>query len=162
WARTTVGGRGRKRDVVAPRPSGAAVFGPAIRPPACERSDAAARGRGPWSLVSQQGRNVGMKRIWRGTALGVALVAVAATVFSTTASGSSSSKAAANHARALAGGLPRAQTFYMSGNQWSPNNDLNPAKNWDYITGLVGFAYETPFRYDPLKGKFIPWLATKG
>ena len=31
------------------------------------------------------------------------------------------------------------------GNQWSPNNDLNPAKNWDYVTGLVGFAYETPF-----------------
>ena len=58
--------------------------------------------------------------------------------------------------------LPRAQTLYMSGNQWSPNNDLNPAKNWDYITGLVGFAYETPFRYDPLKDTFIPWLATSG
>ena len=58
--------------------------------------------------------------------------------------------------------LPRAQTFYMSGNQWSPNNDLNPAKNWDFITGLVGFAYETPFRYDPLKDTFIPWLATGG
>ena len=50
----------------------------------------------------------------------------------------------------------------MSGNQWSPNNDLNPAKNWDYVTGLVGFAYETPFRYDPLTDKFIPWLATGG
>ena len=35
------------------------------------------------------------------------------------------------------------------------NNDLNPAKNWDYVTGLVGFAYETPFRYDPLKDRFI-------
>ena len=58
--------------------------------------------------------------------------------------------------------LPRAQTLYMSGNQWSPNNDLNPAKNWDYVTGLVGFVYETPFRYDPLAGKFIPWLATGG
>ncbi len=50
----------------------------------------------------------------------------------------------------------------MSGNQWSPNNDVNPAKNWDYITGLVGFAYETPFRYDPLKDTFKPWLASKG
>jgi peptide/nickel transport system substrate-binding protein len=58
--------------------------------------------------------------------------------------------------------LPREQTLYMSGNQWSPNNDINPAKNWDYVTGLVGFAYETPFRYDPLKDKFIPWLATGG
>ena len=50
----------------------------------------------------------------------------------------------------------------MSGNQWSPNTDLNPAKNWDYVTGLVGLVYETPFRYDPLKDKFIPWLATGG
>jgi peptide/nickel transport system substrate-binding protein len=58
--------------------------------------------------------------------------------------------------------LPRSQTLYMSGNQWSPNNDLNPAKTWDYITGLVGFAYETPFRYDPIADKFIPWLATGG
>jgi len=58
--------------------------------------------------------------------------------------------------------LPRDQTLYMSGNQWSPNTDLNPAKNWDYVTGLVGFVYETPFRYDPLKGTFIPWLATSG
>jgi peptide/nickel transport system substrate-binding protein len=58
--------------------------------------------------------------------------------------------------------LPRSQTLYMSGNQWSPNNDANPAKNWDYVTGLVGFAYETPFRYNPLKGTFIPWLATGG
>jgi peptide/nickel transport system substrate-binding protein len=58
--------------------------------------------------------------------------------------------------------LPRAQTLYMSGNQWSPNTDLNPAKNWDYITGLVGFAYETPFRYDAMADKFIPWLATGG
>ena len=52
--------------------------------------------------------------------------------------------------------LPRAQTLYMSGNQWSPNVDLNPAKNWDYVTGLVGFAYETPFRYDPLEGQVHP------
>jgi peptide/nickel transport system substrate-binding protein len=58
--------------------------------------------------------------------------------------------------------LPRSETLYMSGNQWSPNNDANPAKNWDYVTGLVGFAYETPFRYDPLKDKFIPWLASSG
>jgi peptide/nickel transport system substrate-binding protein len=57
---------------------------------------------------------------------------------------------------------PRSQTLYMSGNQWSPNNDLNPAKTWDYITGLVGFAYETPFRYDPLADKFRPWLASGG
>jgi peptide/nickel transport system substrate-binding protein len=58
--------------------------------------------------------------------------------------------------------LPRAQTLYMSGTQWSPYNDLNPAKNWDYASGVVGLAYETAFRYDPLKDRFIPWLATRG
>jgi peptide/nickel transport system substrate-binding protein len=58
--------------------------------------------------------------------------------------------------------LPRDQTLYMSGNQWSPNNDLNPAKTWDYVTGLVGFSYETAFRYDPLHDTFIPWLASSG
>ena len=65
-------------------------------------------------------------------------------------------------AGASASALPRNQTLYMSGNQWSPNNDLNPAKSWDYVTGLVGFAYETPFRYDPLKDTFTPWLASSG
>ncbi len=58
--------------------------------------------------------------------------------------------------------LPRAQTFYMSGSQWSPYGDVNPAKTWDYSTGTVGLAFETAFRYDPLAGKFIPWLATDG
>ena len=56
--------------------------------------------------------------------------------------------------------LPRAQTFYMSGSQWSPYGDLNPAKTWDYSTGTVGLAYETAFRFNPLTGQFIPWLAT--
>lgn len=58
--------------------------------------------------------------------------------------------------------LPRAQTLYMSGSQWSPYGDVNPAKTWDYSTGTVGLAFETAFRYDPLAGTFIPWLATNG
>jgi peptide/nickel transport system substrate-binding protein len=93
---------------------------------------------------------------WSAAGLGagilVLLVAVAAAL--------TAGEAGANQQSAFA--LPRGQTLYMSGNQWSPNNDVNPAKNWDYITGLVGFAYETPFRYDPMKGTFKPWLATKG
>ena len=28
--------------------------------------------------------------------------------------------------------------------------------------GAVGLVYETLFRYDPLKDKYIPWLATSG
>ena len=37
-----------------------------------------------------------------------------------------------------------------------------PAKTWDYSTGTVGLAYETAFRFNPLTGNFIPWLATNG
>jgi peptide/nickel transport system substrate-binding protein len=86
----------------------------------------------------------------------LAALAVGAAVVAAVGTGSASAKPQS----ALA--LPRAQTFYMSGNQWSPNNDLNPAKSWDYVTGLVGFVYETPFRYDPLASKFKPWLSTGG
>ncbi len=31
--------------------------------------------------------------------------------------------------------LPRAQTFYMSGSQWAPYGDVNPAKTWDLLDG---------------------------
>ena len=89
----------------------------------------------------------------RAAGLAVLGVVVGLTMLVTAGAGAKQTSASA---------LPRAQTLYMSGNQWSPNNDLNPAKNWDYVTGLVGFVYETPFRYDPLKDKFIPWLATSG
>ncbi|MGZ8694151.1 MAG: ABC transporter substrate-binding protein [Gaiellaceae bacterium] len=90
-----------------------------------------------------------------GVAAAVAVTLLLAIVVSVGLTGATASQRSAF-------ALPRAQTFYMSGNQWSPNNDVNPAKNWDYITGLVGFTYETPFRYDPMKGTFTPWLATSG
>ncbi len=93
----------------------------------------------------------------RGKAIGAGVLALVAAIAAT-----SLGVAGAGAGEQSAFALPRAQTLYMSGNQWSPNNDLNPAKNWDYITGLVGFAYETAFRYDPLADKFIPWLATNG
>lgn len=94
------------------------------------------------------------RKAW-AVGLGAVVLAAVAVGFLTAAGGAGAGQNAAF-------ALPRAQTLYMSGNQWSPNNDLNPAKNWDYVTGLVGFAYETPFRYDPLKDRFIPWLATGG
>jgi peptide/nickel transport system substrate-binding protein len=61
-----------------------------------------------------------------------------------------------------ASALPRAQTLYTTGTMWGPYSDFNPFKNWDYVTGTVGLVYETPFRYDPLKDKYIPWLASAG
>ena len=99
-----------------------------------------------------------MLRAKKGRAVGLGLIALVAVVGVTSLGAAG---AGAKQTSPLAS-LPRDQTLYMSGNQWSPNTDLNPAKNWDYVTGLVGFVYETPFRYDPLKDKFIPWLATSG
>ncbi len=99
-----------------------------------------------------------MSRTRKGRAVGFGLIALVAVVGVT----SLGVVGAGAKQTSLLASLPRDQTLYMSGNQWSPNTDLNPAKNWDYVTGLVGFVYETPFRYDPLKDKFIPWLATNG
>jgi peptide/nickel transport system substrate-binding protein len=99
-----------------------------------------------------------MSRLKNGKGAGLGLLALAAMV---TVASLGAAGAGAKRTSTLVS-LPRAQTLYMSGNQWSPNTDLNPAKNWDYVTGLVGFVYETPFRYDPLKDTFIPWLATSG
>jgi peptide/nickel transport system substrate-binding protein len=87
---------------------------------------------------------------------GVLLLALAAMVVLALTTGGAGAKSSGVLA------LPRAQTLYMSGTQWSPYTDLNPAKNWDYASGLVGLAYETPFRYDPLTDRFIPWLASSG
>ena len=57
--------------------------------------------------------------------------------------------------------VPRSQTLYVSGKQWGPYTNFNPLKP-DYNTGVVGLVYETLFRYDPLKDRFIPWLASGG
>ena len=57
--------------------------------------------------------------------------------------------------------LPRNATLYTSGNAWGPFTSFNPLRN-GYSTGTLGLLYETLFRYDPLKDRYIPWLATNG
>lgn len=86
-------------------------------------------------------------------ALVVGALVAAATSISASGAGAKLTSASA---------LPRSETLYTTGTMWGPYSDLNPFKNWDYVTGTVGLVYETPFRYDPLKDKFIPWLATAG
>ena len=56
----------------------------------------------------------------------------------------------------LRDGSPPLTDLYMSGNQWSPNNDLNPAKNWDYITGLVGLRVRDAVPLRPAEGQVHP------
>jgi peptide/nickel transport system substrate-binding protein len=86
--------------------------------------------------------------------LGVSVVLVTALIASLAATGAS-----AGQQSSLA--LPRAQTLYTSGSAWGPFASFNPLRN-DKATGVLGLLYETPFRYDPLADKYIPWLATSG
>ena len=58
--------------------------------------------------------------------------------------------------------LPRNATLYTSGTAWGPFTQFNPLRSSGNATGTLGLLYETLFRYDPLKDKYIPWLATSG
>ena len=57
--------------------------------------------------------------------------------------------------------LPRDETLYTSGTSTSPPANFNPLLPTSY-TGTVGLLYEPLFLYDPLHGKFLPWLAQSG
>ncbi|MFN8223600.1 MAG: ABC transporter substrate-binding protein [Gaiellales bacterium] len=93
----------------------------------------------------------------KGKALGFGLIAVLAVAVAV----SFMTTGAANATQQSAFALPRAQTLYTSGTAWGPFDSFNPLRS-GYSTGVVGLLYETLFRYDPLKDKFIPWLATDG
>jgi peptide/nickel transport system substrate-binding protein len=60
------------------------------------------------------------------------------------------------------GSYPRNETLYTSGTQWGPPSSWNPIAQQNYVTGTVGFVYETLFLYDPQADKFEPWLAESG
>jgi len=57
--------------------------------------------------------------------------------------------------------FPRNETLYTSGTAYSPPSNFNPLNPGPY-TGTVGLLYEPLFLYDPIHGKYIPWLATSG
>jgi len=52
---------------------------------------------------------------------------------------------------------PRSQTLITSGTQWGAFG-FNPYAS-TYATGMIGLNLETLLRYDPLKDKYIDWLA---
>ena len=83
--------------------------------------------------------------------LGLGVIAVFAVVASLTTAGAVAQKQA----------LPRNATVYVSGSAWGPYTSFNPLRQ-GYATGTLGLLYETPFRYDPLKDTYKPWLATSG
>jgi len=86
------------------------------------------------------------------TSVGVAVLVAAVAVGAFLAAGASARQSA----------LPRAQTLYTSGTAWGPFTQFNPLRSSGNATGTIGLLYETLFRYDPLKDRYIPWLATSG
>ena len=95
--------------------------------------------------------------------LALILVAVVA---GTTLAASLPNWAGASSKRSLVT-YPRNETLITSGNQWAPIQGFNPytGRNasyylpGDYAVGTVGLCNETLLRYDPLKDKYIDWLA---
>ncbi len=61
-------------------------------------------------------------------------------------------------AQSKAQSYPRNETLITSGTQWGPIAGTNPYVG-NYATGMVGLVNETLLRYDPLKDKYINWLA---
>jgi peptide/nickel transport system substrate-binding protein len=54
---------------------------------------------------------------------------------------------------------PRSQTLITSGTQWGNIVGFNPFAG-SYAAGMIGLNLETLLRYDPIKDKYIDWLAT--
>lgn len=58
--------------------------------------------------------------------------------------------------------LPRSETLYTSGTSSAPPTNFNPLEPTLAYTGTQGLLYEPLFLYDPIKARFIDWLATSG
>ncbi len=59
-------------------------------------------------------------------------------------------------------GLPRDETLYTTGTATSAPSNFNPLDLIGAYTGTQGLLYEPLFLYDPVHGRFLPWLATSG
>ena len=90
--------------------------------------------------------------IRRRTAVVWILAAVAAVAVAATVSGGAGAKSQAK-------AYPRAATLITSGSQWGNIAGMNPYVG-NYAAGMVGLVNETLLRYDPVKGKYVPWLAS--
>jgi peptide/nickel transport system substrate-binding protein len=80
-----------------------------------------------------------------GLLLGIAALALTLVGLAGAASGSGTS-------------YPRAQSLITTGSEWPPIKGFNPYFG-EYAIGTVGLCNETLLRYDPLKDRYINWLA---
>jgi len=110
-------------------------------------------------------------RRWRyGTAavavltLGVASACSSSSSSTPAAPGSSASAATTPAATGSASSgtlsFPRTETLYTSGTAYGPPVNWNPLDTGAFATGTQGLIYEPLYLYDPVKGKYDPWLAT--
>ncbi len=109
-------------------------------------------------------------RRWRYGAAAVAVmtlgVASACTNSPSSTGAAPGSASASGSASAAAGGsgatlsFPRNETLYTSGTAYGPPVNWNPLDTGAYATGTQGLIYEPLYLYDPVKGSYMPWLAT--
>ena len=84
----------------------------------------------------------------RKLAVSIGVVAVAAVSLLAASWAGASSKAS----------YPRTDSLITAGTQWGTIAGFNPYGG-NYAQGMVGLVNETLLRFDPLKDKYIPWLA---
>lgn len=80
--------------------------------------------------------------------------ALATTAFLTAAGAGARPQRAASPLAAY----PRSQTLITSGTQWGNIAGMNPYVG-NYAAGMVGLVNETLLRFDPIKNRYIAWLA---
>ena len=105
---------------------------------------------------------------WRyGTAaaavLTLGVVSACSSSSSTPVAAGSSAAAGSTSASASTGGtlsFPRNETLYTSGSAYGPPVNWNPLDTGAFATGTQGLIYEPLYLYDPVKGSYVPWLAT--
>jgi peptide/nickel transport system substrate-binding protein len=95
-----------------------------------------------------------MRRTWRAAIATLGVVALAAAVLATAGGAGARPKADTGSLSSY----PRSQTLITSGTQWGNIAGTNPYVG-NYAAGMVGLVNETLLRFDPLKDKYINWLA---
>jgi peptide/nickel transport system substrate-binding protein len=102
-----------------------------------------------------------MARWTTAAAAAILVVSVASACSSSPGKSSTSSSTTPAAAGGLAG-FPRTNTLYTSGTAYQPPSTWNPFAIGSMATGTQGLVYEPLFLYDPIHGRYDPWLAASG
>ncbi len=95
-----------------------------------------------------------MRRTWRTATAVLGVVALVIAVSATAGGAGARPTADAGSFTSF----PRSQTLITSGTQWGNIAGTNPYVG-NYAAGMVGLVNETLLRFDPLKDRYINWLA---